>query len=164
MKKLFIIITALFLCIVIHAQNEGDKGPIHVETDNFSVDVPKGWYIHRISQGSMSRIVMRPNERPNGPTNFDYEVQISTFRNSSATVDSYVNQALKQFGEGKTKRMPDYKVGKLTMAHTFFDEGHGSYQTLSIPLSDVGALKITVNTYSLSDKAVKNILKSLVVK
>lgn len=67
-----------------------------------------------------------------------------------------------QFTEGLTKRMPDYKVGKLVIPHTFFDEGYGSCQTLSAPLSDIGALKVTVSTYSLSDKAVKNILKSLV--
>jgi len=164
MKQFFIVIALFFLSIATYAQQKGDKGPLVVETDNFSVEVPKGWHIHRISQGKMSSITMQPDVRPNGPTNFDYQVSISSFRHSCATVESYVEDALKQFGEGTTQRMSDYKVGKMTLAHTFFDEGHGSYQTLSAPLSGEGALKVTVNTYPLKDKAVKSILKSLVVK
>lgn len=164
MKRLFIFATLLLMSISLFAQNEGDKGPLHVETDNFSVDVPKGWSIYRISNGSLSRITMKPDVRPDGPTNFGYEVTISSFHHKSATVEKYVDEAMKQFGEGKTRRMPDYKNGKITMAHTYFDEGHGSYQTLSVPMSDEGAVKVTVNTYPLTDKAVKSIIKSLVVK
>lgn len=164
MRRIFFIMALMLTCIMANAQKEGDKGPITVETPYFKVDVPKGWYIHSIMNKEVPCwLTIRPEVDPAQRGNFGFQVNITASKYSTA--EEYIGEAMKQYGEGSTKRMPDFKVGKTMMAHTFFDEGYGTSQHLIAPLNSVeGGIKISVSEYALKHKDIKTILKSLVIK
>ena len=74
------------------------------------------------------------------------------------------DEALRQYGEGATKKMDDVTFGENTYQHTYFDEGHGSSQHLVTALKESGVMNISIHSYSLDNKAVKNIIKSIKLK
>lgn len=163
MRKLFFIMALMLVSIAVSAQKEGDKGPLTVETPYFKVDVPKGWHIKSIMNKEVPCwLTICPDKDPRDRGNFGFSVEIRGGKYN--TVKEETDNAMGQFGAGKTKRMPDYKVGNKMMTHTFFDGGNGSCQKLITPLSKEGALTITLNEFALKDKDIKTILKGLVIK
>lgn len=159
-KTILFVILSVMTCLGTMAQ---DKGPAVVETENFSVKVPKGWLIKEKSSGSISSVTLVPEKAPGQPTNFGYRVELWSFAYKSYTVEKIINEALHQYGENATKKMDDISFGPNTFQRTFFDEGHGTSQVLALPLKGEGAIRVSVSSYALTDKDVKNILKSIKV-
>ncbi|MBQ7533674.1 MAG: hypothetical protein IJT45_08325, partial [Bacteroidales bacterium] len=62
------------------------------------------------------------------------------------------------------KKLEDVKIGENTYQHTYFDEGHGSSQHLVTALKESGVMNISLHSYSLDSKDVKNIIKSIKLK
>lgn len=161
MKKT-ILIVVLMVMTTIGAMAQ-EKGPVVVETENFSVKVPKGWVVKKKSSGSISSVTLEPETAPKPSTNFGYRVELWSFAYKSYTVEKIIDEALHQYGENGAKKMEDVKFGDNTFQRTFFDEGHGSSQVLALPLTGEGALRVGVSSYALTDKNVKAILKSIKV-
>ena len=161
MKKIFLfVVLSMMTCLGAMAQ---DKGPTTVETENFSVKVPKGWVVKSKSSGRISSVTLTPEVKPDQPTNFGFDLEIWSFVSRTYTVEKIIKEALRQYGEGATEKKEDIKFGSNTFQRTFFDEGHGSSQVLALPLKEEGAMCVTVRTYPLTDKDVKAILKSIKV-
>ena len=91
--------------------------------------------------------------------NGDYYNPWTEFQQLQDTI-SIIDEALHQYGENAVEKKEDIKFGSNTFQHTFFDEGYGSSQVLALPLKEIGAMRIDVRTYPLTDKDVKAILKS----
>ena len=162
MKKIFLIaIMSVMTCLGAVAQQ---KGPVVVETENFSVKVPKGWIVKEQKSGSISSVSLVPEVKPKESTNFGYGIDIWSFVSRTYTVEKIIDEALKRYGENAADKKEDITFGSNTFQRTFFDEGFGTSQTLALPLKDVGAISIDVRSYPLTDKNVKNILKSIQVK
>lgn len=141
-----------------------EKGPAVIETENFSITIPKGWMVSRKSSGSISSVELVPETKPEPSTNFGYSIELWSFANSSYTVDKIIDEAMKQFGSNaKVEKKNDIKFGSNSFQQTFFDEGHGSYEVLALPLKETGAIRVAVSSYPVNNKDVKAILKSLKV-
>lgn len=162
MKKIILIaVVSLMACMVAVAQ---EKGPTVVETENFSVKVPKGWIAKEVKSGSISSVSLVPEVKPKESTNFGYAIDIWSFVSRTYTVEKIIDEALKRYGENASEKKEDITFGANTFQRTFFDEGHGTSQTLALPLNKEGAISIDVRSYPLTNKDVKNILKSIKVK
>ena len=159
-KTILFVILSVVTCLGAMAQ---DKGPAVVNTENFSVKVPKGWLIKEQKSGSISSVTLAPEVAPDQPTNFGYSIEFWSFAYKTYTVEKIIEEALSQYGEGATKKMEDISFGSNTFQHTFFDEGHGTSQVLALPLKGDGAIRVGVRSYPLTDKDVKAILKSIKV-
>jgi len=159
-KTILFVILSVMTCLEVMAQ---DKGPAVVDTENFSVKVPKGWLIKEQKSGSISSVTLVPEVAPDQPTNFGYSIEFWSFAYNTYTVEKIIDEALSQYGEGATKKMEDITFGSNTFQRTFFDEGHGTSQVLALPLKGDGAIRIAVRSYPLTDKDVKAILKSVKV-
>ena len=159
-KTILFVILSMMTCLGVMAQ---DKGPAAIDTENFSVKVPKSWLIKEQKSGSISSVKLVPEVAPDQPTNFGYSIEFWAFASKSYTVEGIIEEALGQYGEGATKKMEDISFGSNTFQRTFFDEGHGTSQVLALPLKGNGAIRIAVRSYPLTDKDVKAILKSVKV-
>ena len=159
-KTILLVVLSVMTCLGTMAQ---EKGPVTVETDNFSVKVPKGWIVKEKSSGNISSVTLTPEVKPDVSTNFGFDLEIWSFKSRTYTVEKIIREALRQYGEGATEKKEDIKFGSNTFQRTFFDEGHGSSQVLALPLKEEGAMRIDVKTYPLTDKDVKAILKSIKV-
>lgn len=165
MKKVFLFALISLMTLGAMAEEKApEKGPAVLETENFSVKVPKGWVIKKFSSGYTSSVELVPEKKPTPATNFGYSIEIWSFRYSGSTVEKQIDQALRQYGEGATKKLEDVKIGENTYQHTYFDEGHGSSQHLVTALKESGVMNISLHSYSLDNKDVKNIIKSIKLK
>ena len=160
-KTILLFFMSMMACLGAMPQ---EKGPTVVETENFSVKVPKGWVVKKKSSGNISSVTLAPEVKPDVRTNFGFDLEIWSFNSRTFTVEKIIDEALHQYGENAVEKKEDIKFGSNTFQHTFFDEGYGSSQVLALPLKEIGAMRIDVRTYPLTDKDVKAILKSIKVK
>ena len=56
-KTILLFVMSMMTCLGAMAQ---EKGPTVVETENFSVKVPKGWVVKKKSSGNISSVTLAP--------------------------------------------------------------------------------------------------------
>lgn len=162
-KTILFVLLSMMTCFSVMAQ-EQEKGPVVVETENFSVKVPKGWVVKKKStSGRICSVTLAPEVKPDVNTNFGFDLDIWSFVSKTYTVEKIIDDALHQYGENATEKKEDIKFGSNVFQRTYFNEGYGSSQVLALPLKEEGALSVSVHTYSLDNKDIKAILKSLKV-
>ena len=89
-KTILFVILSVVTCLGAMAQ---DKGPAVVNTENFSVKVPKGWLIKEQKSGSISSVTLAPEVAPDLPTNFGYSIEFWSFAYKTYTVEKIIEEA-----------------------------------------------------------------------
>ena len=97
MKKIFLIAVMSVMAWLGAAAQQ--KGPAVIETENFSVKVPKGWIVKEQKSGSISSVSLVPEVKPKESTNFGYGIDIWSFVSRTYTAEKIIDEALKRYGE-----------------------------------------------------------------
>jgi len=140
---------------------ENVKGPATVDLPSFTVKVPKGWQVARQGRDDCT---LEPIVKPNidGKSNFGWEVRIYALSGKYFKPEKFIETDLNIYNE--TKQMPELKIGNTTFMYNFYDYEYGKHSLLAAALPSGGAVEITIGGYSVEDKEVKAILKSLKLK
>lgn len=137
------------------------KGPVTVDVESFSVDVPEGWYVK--SKGSNS-CDLEPLVSPNidGKSNFGWRIDIFAMSGEIFKAEDCIKEDKDVFEN--TKRMPDIKLGDVKYMYNFYDYEFGKHSVLAASLPKGGYVQVKVGGYAVEDKEISDILKTIKLK